>query len=278
MKLFKLTAVIAIAVTAILSYTAVNAASESEIPVDLEINGRYIKNDISPYMKNGTTFAPVRVLCNALGADVEWVEDKVKIYSDKSEIEIKKNSDTASVNGKSVKMSSKMAIHQDRSFVPVRFLAETLGAKVDWDNKYFTVELQKDNHSVSENLKHHSYYEDNIFWLARIIDAESSGEPLRGKVAVGNVILNRVESSEYPDSIYDVIFDRKFGVQFQPVINGSIYNNPSSDSIVAAKRALMGEDIVGECLYFLNPRISTSKWIINNRKYYTTIENHDFYL
>ena len=119
---------------------------------------------------------------------------------------------------------------------------------------------------------------EHIYWLSRIINAESAGESMRGKVAVGNVVLNRVESHLYADNIYDVIFDTQYGVQFTPAANGTIYNEPSGDSIVAAKRAFLGEENVGNCLYFLNPRISTNFWIVNNRTFYKTIGNHDFYL
>ena len=119
---------------------------------------------------------------------------------------------------------------------------------------------------------------DEIFWLGRIIEAESSGEPASGKVAVGNVILNRVKSNEFPNTIYTVIFDRTHGVQFEPIMNGSIYNTPSAESMISAKRALRGENIAGNSLYFLNPRTAANSWISNNRPYYMTIHNHDFYL
>ena len=115
-------------------------------------------------------------------------------------------------------------------------------------------------------------------WLSRIIHAESRGEPIDGKIAVGNVILNRVKSHEFPNTIYNVIFDRKPSVQFEPIINGSIYNSPGKDSIKAAKHALSGTDVAGKSLYFFNPKIATSSWISKNRPYFKTIHNHDFYL
>ena len=124
----------------------------------------------------------------------------------------------------------------------------------------------------------YEYENDHIYWLSRIINAESESEPFKGKVAVGNVVLNRVKSLEFPNSIYGVIFDKKYGVQFEPTINGSIYNTPTHQSVSAAKRALNGENNIGSCLYFLNPKIASSFWIVNNRQYYTTISNHDFYL
>lgn len=67
------------------------------------------------------------------------------------------------------------------------------------------------------------------------------------------MILNRVESSQYPDTVEGVVFDTKYGVQFQPVSNGTIYDAPASSSLVAAKLCLEGTDVVGESLYFFLP-------------------------
>ncbi|WP_207706864.1 cell wall hydrolase [Alkaliphilus pronyensis] len=119
---------------------------------------------------------------------------------------------------------------------------------------------------------------DDIYWLSRIIHAEAQGEPYEGKVAVGNVILNRVKSSDFPNTIYGVIFDKQHGyTQFSPVIDGTVNNTPNNDSIKAAAAALNGEAPVGEVLYFLNPVKSTNFWIVENRRFYKTIGDHDFY-
>jgi len=122
------------------------------------------------------------------------------------------------------------------------------------------------------------YTKNDILWLTRLIEAESAGEPFAGKIAVGNVVMNRVESNEFPDNIYDVIFDKKYGIQFQPAANNTIINTPSNDSVIAGNIALRNENIAGESLYFLNPKIATNFWIIKNRIFYKTIYNHDFYL
>ena len=122
-----------------------------------------------------------------------------------------------------------------------------------------------------------AYTQDELFWLARIIEAEAGGEPMEGKIAVGNTILNRVKSADYPDTIYGVIFDRNWGVQYTPTSNGTIWNDPSGDAWDAARRCLEGENLVEDCLFFLNPRIAKSFWIVENREYYCSIGGHDFY-
>ncbi len=119
---------------------------------------------------------------------------------------------------------------------------------------------------------------EDLYWLSRIIHSEAQGESYRGKVAVGSVIVNRVNSGLFPNTIKGVVFDKQNGhVQFSPVIDGTIYNTPSAESIEAAVETLNGVRPVGNALYFLNPKQSTNFWIINNRKYMTTIGLHDFY-
>ncbi len=118
----------------------------------------------------------------------------------------------------------------------------------------------------------------DTYWLARIIHAEAVGEPYGGKVAVGSVILNRVRSSEFPNSIYNVIFEYYRGIpQFSPVADGSIYNTPSSECIRAAQDALNGVKPVGNATYFFNPSKAAGTWIVRNKQYVSMIGQHVFY-
>ena len=122
------------------------------------------------------------------------------------------------------------------------------------------------------------YREDEVYWLSKIISAESAGETLLGQIAVGDVILNRVKSPLFPATIYGVIFDRKYGVQFSPTLDGRIYLDPTYTATLAAKICLEGVSLSDDAIYFLNPRAAQSSWIVNNRPYAYTIGNHDFYL
>ena len=121
------------------------------------------------------------------------------------------------------------------------------------------------------------YREDAVYWLSRIINAEARGESLLGQIAVGSVVMNRVESPLYPNTIWGVIFDKKWGVQFSPILDGSIYNTPTATSIVAAKICLEGFNVNRDALFFLYPRASTSSWIPSTREYLFSIGKHDFY-
>jgi len=153
--------------------------------------------------------------------------------------------------------------------------------------KAAVIEFQKDNNilvdgivgpQTREKLFGANYSDTDLYWLSRIIHAEARGESYRGKVAVGNTILNRVKSSQFPNTVKGVIFDTKYGVQYTPVANNTIYNTPDQSSINAAREALSGVNYIGSSMYFYNPRTATNSWIAANRPYYTTIGNHNFHL
>jgi len=123
-----------------------------------------------------------------------------------------------------------------------------------------------------------SYTATDLYWLSRIIHAEAEAEPYAGKVAVGNVILNRVKSDLFPNTIKGVIFEYYKDIpQFSPVADGTIYNAPDAASISAAKAAFSGTSYVGSATYFFNPDKSEGAWIIQNKTYVKRIGNHVFY-
>ena len=262
------------------------ATAKSDInfdtPITMTVNKTLVKMDTEPFLYEGTTFVPIRFASEAIGAHwVSWDEGTATAsihYGDKT-IQLTKDKNYALVNGQKVSVPAGVKLVSDRVYVPVRFVAEQLDCRVDWVKETYTVNIEKSGVTVPQELVgSRSYTDDEIYWLSKIIHAESRGEPMRGKIAVGNVILNRVASKEYPNTIYGVIFDRKHGVQFSPVLDGSIYHTPYGDSVIAAKRALSGENVAGPSLFFLNPITATNHWIPNSRPFYTAIANHHFYL
>jgi N-acetylmuramoyl-L-alanine amidase len=160
-------------------------------------------------------------------------------------------------------------------YVPIRPLARAFRSELTWNTTHRAVELKAPVGTPA--VAWAKYDSDEVYWLSRIISAESRGEPFRGQIAVGNVVLNRVRHNSYPNTIYGVIFDRKHGTQFSPVSFGTIYNPPSESSVIAAKICLEGYSISNSALFFMNPRISTTNWISKNRPYAFTSGKHDFY-
>lgn len=100
--------------------------------------------------------------------------------------------------------------------------------------------------------------ESNINLLARIISAESRGEPYSGQVAVGAVVLNRVEHPNFPDTLSGVIYQNG---AFTAVVDGQFEQPVSDSSYKAAKDALNGQDPSGGAIYYFNPDKTSNKWI-----------------
>ena len=100
--------------------------------------------------------------------------------------------------------------------------------------------------------------ESESYLLARLVHGEARGEPYTGKVAVAAVVLNRVRSAAFPNTISGVIFQTG---AFDCVYDGQLWLTPDSESIRAANDALAGWDPTSGCLYYYNPSTATSAWI-----------------
>ncbi len=101
---------------------------------EADVFGDAATNDVAPIIRNGRTMLPARFVAENLGATVEWDNDerKVTIKNDETEILIYIDSDTAKVNGKDVKLDSPAFIENSRTYTPVRFIVENLGASIEW--------------------------------------------------------------------------------------------------------------------------------------------------
>lgn len=175
-------------------------------------------------------------------------------------------------NGRYLYVADGVKVENGSILVPAQVLAKALGASVGWDGVNQCAVFQSGSGPIASG---DSYYNsDSVYWLSRIIYAESGNQSLDGKIAVGNVILNRVASSQFPNTIKGVIFQAN---QFSPVSNGSIYNTPSTQSVIAAKLCLDGANTVGNSLYFVNPRVSPNSWASRNRTCVATIGAHAFF-
>ena len=111
-----------------------------------------------------------------------------------------------------------------------------------------------------------TYSKSEVDLLARLIEAEASGETYQAKVGVGGVVVNRVQSTDWPSTITDVI-NHKIGgyYQFTPVLNGMIIKPASSDSIRAAWAVLYGSDPSNEAIFYFDDS-STNQWMLSKTR------------
>ena len=114
------------------------------------------------------------------------------------------------------------------------------------------------NSSSGSSSSSTSSSSSNVNLLARLIHGEARGEPYTGQVAVGAVVLNRVKSSSFPNSISGVIYQSG---AFDAVSDGQINLSPDSSSVKAAQDAINGWDPSYGAIYYFNPATATNKWI-----------------
>ena len=118
--------------------------------------------------------------------------------------------------------------------------------------------------------------------LLRIVEAEAGNEDEDGKLLVANVVLNRMNAEQFPDSVEKVVFQKEKGVwQFSPVSNGSYYRvEISEETVNAVERALKGEDISQGALYFAARKYADSrkmKWFDRSLTYLFEHGGHEFF-
>ncbi len=128
------------------------------------------------------------------------------------------------------------------------------------------------NTSPDKNGGYNSYSSSDLYLLAKVIHAEGRGESYTGQVAIGAVVLNRVESEQFPNTISGVVYQKH---AFTAVSDGQINLEPNETAMRAAKDAMNGWDPTYGCLYYYNPAIATSSWIFS-RETVTVIGKHVF--
>ena len=243
----------------------------------LTVNGKTLSEPAM--IMNGTLYLPLRAFANSLGTAKVSYNKTTKTAT----LEMQGLYLTATDGGfvtyandrALFAFSPNVLLSNGKMYIPASTLIKALGVEV----KSYTHNAVTVSGSYTPLLHATKFYrEDEVYWLSKIINAESGGESLIGQIAVGDVIMNRVKSPLYPNTIYGVIFDRKYGVQFSPILDGSIYKDPTFTATLAAKICLEGTSLSDNALFFLNPRVAESNWIVRSREYAYSIGGHDFYL
>lgn len=241
----------------------------------LRVNGEEQTAAARAVLINDTTYVSLRSVAAMLdeNACVIWRGGVARVETASLNLTARPGDYYIQANGRCFYAAEQVKLQNGVTMVPLRALALAMGGTVDWERGSRTAVLSAGSGVPAAA----DYGEEDLYWLSRIISAESKGEPFTGKLAVGTVVLNRVSSSEFPNTIKGVIFDSRWGGQFEPVSNGTVYDTPTEESVAAAKLCLEGVRVAGNSLYFLAPHLTNNHWIMNNRDYVTTIGSHWFY-
>ena len=260
------------ALAAALTLGAALPASAVEV---LSVEGQNVWSEAGARLVGGeTTYVSLRTVAGLLApeAAVSWEDGAAWVRGDGLTLCARPGDVWLTVNDRALYIPDGVLLENGRTLVPIRVLAEALGGAVDWSRSEGITLTAGSGRPAGP-----AYRQDELYWLSRIISAESQGEPLLGKLAVGTVVLNRVASDEFPNTVYGVIFDSRWGGQFQPVTNGTVYNEPTEESVLGAKLVLDGARAAGSSLYFLAPELTDNHWTMENREFVVTIGCHWFY-
>ena len=238
---------------------AANQPYNPEIPLPrLSVNNLPIYEAI--IIREEETFVPLRSVVEKLGSEIVWKPEEIIIIHNEDEY------------------FPNTVLWNDISYINFNEIENIFGQRFIHHNDLNILSIGYFDEAVVRRFAtFYDYTEEDLAWLSRIIHAEARGESFEGMLAVGSVVMKRKEYPSYPNTIKEVIFDQRNGVQFSPTIDGSIYQSPYPLAILAAIEVLEGRRNAGNALFFKNPNIVPTSWISSNRQYAFSIENHSFF-
>ncbi len=244
------------------------------ILVPIYVNG--VRAD-SGYLYDSTTFVPVAEfserLCRQCVAQWDEAEQTVTVTAPGLTLTAAVGEQYVTANDRALDVPAGIARVEGEAVIPVRVLAKAFGAEVIWHSDAEGVNVDTGEQIFIEDADTY-YNDDDLYWMSHLIYSEAGNQPLEGKIAVGNVVLNRVADDSCPDTIYGVISQPG---QFDVFSGGSIYAEPNEESVAAAKLCLEGVKAIEQGLFFVNPRTGADGWFRMNRVFVARIQDHDFY-
>ncbi len=219
---------------------------------------------------------PLSEICAALGFDLEVTEGGALI--DGKALRLLPELETVCFDGRYVYAPGGFEAGAEGLRLEPEATARILGLGLESDEDCIYLDV-----SAPELLQGgEDYYDvhfdmDLLFWLPQIIRAEAFQQPMAGQIAVGNVVMNRVASPKFPMDITLVLYDMEHAVQFDPVTNGSIMEEPDEAANIAARLCLEGYNTAGDSLFFVNPERGDGSWFAEELELVAVIGEHWFY-
>lgn len=233
------------------------------------------------YVSGQAVFLPPEAVCAAARLSMSWSEDNgtLTLSVPGAVLTGHKGDGYFEADGRYIYAPDGWLVKGDVLYLPSDAVERLFGVKINVSEKRDRLELSTDKLAVISGGA--NYYELNydaelLYWLPQIINAEAKFEPLAGQIGVGNVVMNRLRSPDFPDTIFEVIYDTEHTVQFEPISTGGIFQEPTEQATIAAYLCLEGYSTVGGSLYFVNPEFG-SGWFDSSLELVETIGHHNFY-
>lgn len=240
----------------------------------LFIDGVAAPTNLGKFQKNGVTYVALAPMAQALEPSVEigWDGSTVKLYTSRLALSAKVGQLYLVANGRYLYLPEGVQLVNNMVTVPLSAVVEAFDAKLSWDGTNGTIHITRGSGGIQSG---DSYYDqEDLFWLSRLIYAESGNQPLEGQMAVGNVVMNRVASPVYPNTVQGVLAQKN---QFSTYKSGALANRtPNQSSVIAAKLVLDGGEVAETdgALYFDS---SSNSWASRNREFAAVLGGHKFY-
>lgn len=222
------------------------AATDNRLSVPLYVEGRQAGQCA---VINGEPYVGVAAFCDALGLNAQIMENGmgVSLAADGLLLLAQTDRNYLMCNERYLYLTNGVRVLNGKTALPVEQLVRCMGLTAYWDRVQWTISV--DDVQLKPLAPGAGYYnETDVYWLSRLISSMAADKPMDAKIAVGNVCVNRLGNERFAgqDNIYEVVFAKN---QFEAVTTGIIYMEPSEDSVIAAKLALEGYDVVGGADY-----------------------------
>lgn len=237
----------------------------------LFVNGVCINNAKVLYQK-GLAYVSLRSVSQALCPNItfSWGNGIATLSSDDLNVTVDPEKTYVIANERCLYLNDGVLFERGIIYLPAKTIAAIWGASYTHDSNTQSIYFRSGTATITPADQF--YNSDDLYWLSHIIHAESGNQSLTGKIAVGNVVMNRVADPTFPNTIYDVVFQKN---QFTPTRTGTINLTPNEESVIAAKLCLEGVVVLPTALFFNH--IKSSSWAAKHKTYITTIGGHAFY-
>lgn len=263
---------------------AVVHAAEGSSPLTLAentdssllIDGEYASSDLGKVQIDGVTYVALVPMALELdaSAQINWdgAAGVVTVTTQNLKLAAKVGQLYLEANGRYLYLPEGVQIKDGRVTVPLWAVVKAFDGQLGWDSVTGTIMIMRGSGAIENGAAY--YNDEQLFWLSRVIYAESGNQPLEGKMAVGNVVMNRVGNPVFGMTIQEVLAQKN---QFSTYKNGRLANRePNGSSVIAAKLVLDGgvvEETKG-ALYFDS---NAGSWASRNKVCIAVLGGHKFY-
>lgn len=247
-----------------------------QIDTALCVDGEYVSVEVARVQHDGVTYVALAPMAKELDESVQigWdgSSSTVTVKSSKLSLTAKVSQLYIQANGRYLYVPEGVQMVGGKVTVPLSVLVKAFDARLSWDAASGTAVVNCGSGAIQSG---DSYYnQDDLFWLSRIIQAECGNQPLEGRMAVGNVVLNRVKNPAFPSTVKGVLSQKN---QFTTWKNGALAKRtPNATSVIAAKLVLDGGEVEStKGATFFDSK--SNSWAARNKTCVAVIGNHKFY-